>query len=128
MLHSNVTFIYCFTVILFRISLLLQNCSLPLFEFILEFSVEKKRKSIQLYLFEFDIGSPATSDEENNCDYDQDSIMNVVEDATETRDEKRTCSMSSDTSSSNCSHRKESGVVVDGFASLFGSTSSGVPR
>ena len=78
------------------------------------------------YLFEFDIGSPATSDEENNCDYDQDSIMNVVDDATETRDEKRTYSMSSDTSSSNCSHRKESGVVVDGFASLFGSTSSGV--
>lgn len=75
------------------------------------------------YLFEFDIGSPATSDEENNCDYDQDSIMNIVE-TDEVEKEKRRYSVSSDTSSS--SRRKESGVVVDGFSSIFGSTSSGV--
>ena len=72
-------------------------------------------------LFEFDIGSPASSEGNESIEYDSKPIINIIEE--EEEDEvKRSFSISSDSSS--CSHRKESGVVVDGFSSIFGSTNS----
>ena len=81
------------------------------------------------YLFEFDIGSPTTSEDDNLPEFDK-NILNVIEDEEEEVILKRNFSTSSDSesisNSSNSSHRKESGVVADGFSSIFGSTSSGV--
>ena len=81
------------------------------------------------YLFEFDIGSPTTSEDDNLPEFDK-NIINVIEDEEEEVVLKRNFSTSSDSesisNSSNSSHRKESGVVADGFSSIFGSTSSGV--
>ena len=79
------------------------------------------------YLFEFDIGSPASSEEGNTVDFDQDAIINVIKDEDESAGlERRMSSVStSESTSSSCSHRKESGVVTDGFSSIFGSISSG---
>ena len=80
------------------------------------------------YLFEFDIGSPASSEEENTDTFEHEAIINVVKDEDDTALLERRSSVSTTVStSSSCSHRKESGVVVDadGFSSIFGSISSG---
>ena len=71
-------------------------------------------------LFEFDIGSPASSEGNDSVEFEDKPIINIIED--DENEVKCNYSVSSDGSS--CSHRKESGVVVDGFASLFGSTNS----
>ena len=82
------------------------------------------------YLFEFDIGSPATSEEENTAEFEQNNVINVIEEDETGLKERRFSTVSnSDTNTSlasACSHRKESGVVADGFSSIFGSASSGV--
>ena len=81
------------------------------------------------YLFEFDIGSPASSEEENTDTFEHhEAIINVIKDEDDPALLERRSSVSTSVStSSSCSHRKESGVVadVDGFSSIFGSISSG---
>merc|ERR1719318_903502 len=74
------------------------------------------------YLFEFDIGSPASDEGSDDLESDLDSgtIINVIKGEGETR-----FSISSDSSSS-CTHRKENGGSTDGFSSIFGSISSGL--
>ena len=78
------------------------------------------------YLFEFDIGSPASSEEGPEDNFDHEALINVVKDEEDSALLERKSSVSESTSSS-CSHRKESGVVADadGFTSIFGSISSG---
>lgn len=74
-------------------------------------------------LFEFDIDSPASSEGNESIEFDSKPIINII--GEEEEDEVRgSCSISSDIESSSCSHRKESGVVVDGFSSIFGSPNS----
>jgi len=79
------------------------------------------------YLFEFDIGSPASSDEGGGdlvSDFETNTVINVIE--SEGLDVLgRRFSISSDASSS-CSHRKENGGSLDGFSTIFGSISSGL--
>ena len=65
------------------------------------------------YLFEFDIGSPASSEDPDGSDCEDKPLVNVIEGGD---------------SSSPCSHRKESGVVVDGFSCIFGSNDSSLDR
>ena len=81
------------------------------------------------YLFEFDIGSPASSEEENTGTFEHhEAIINVIKDEDDPACLERRSSVSTSVStSSSCSHRKESGVVadVDAFSSIFGSISSG---
>ena len=74
------------------------------------------------YLFEFDIGSPASDEGSDDLESDLDSntVINVIEGEGERR-----FSISSDSSSS-CTHRKENGGSTDGFSSIFGSISSGL--
>jgi len=79
------------------------------------------------YLFEFDIGSPASSGEGSGdigSDFDGNTVINVIENEALDFPERR-FSISSDASSS-CSHRKENGGSVDGFSTIFGSISSGL--
>ena len=73
-------------------------------------------------LFEFDIGSPASSEGNDSIEFDSKPVINIQEEEEEEDKLKRRFSVSSDSSS--CSHRKESGVVVDGFSAIFGSTNS----
>merc|ERR1719318_1125937 len=74
------------------------------------------------YLFEFDIGSPASDEGSDDLESDLDSgtVINVIKEEVERR-----FSISSDSSSS-CTHRKKIGGSTDGFSSIFGSISSGL--
>merc|ERR1719318_955715 len=74
------------------------------------------------YLFEFDIGSPASDEgsDDLESDLDSDTVINVIKEEVERR-----FSISSDSSSS-CTHRKKIGGSTDGFSSTFGSISSGL--
>merc|ERR1719318_512713 len=74
------------------------------------------------YLFEFDIGSPASDEgsDDLESDLDSDTVINVIKGEGERR-----FSISSDSSSS-CTHRNENGGSTDGFSSIFGSISSGL--
>eukprot|EP00090_Calanus_glacialis_P046388 TRINITY_DN909_c0_g1_i10.p1 TRINITY_DN909_c0_g1~~TRINITY_DN909_c0_g1_i10.p1 ORF type:complete len:632 (-),score=221.93 TRINITY_DN909_c0_g1_i10:191-2086(-) len=74
------------------------------------------------YLFEFDIGSPASDggSDDLESDLDSNTVINVIE-----GEGTRRFSISSDSSSS-CTHRKENGGSTDGFSSIFGSISSGL--
>jgi len=56
-------------------------------------------------LFEFDIDSPDSNEDHDNSDLEDKPLINVIEDEDD-------------------SGRKESGVVLDGFSSIFGSTNS----
>ena len=72
-------------------------------------------------LFEFDIGSPGSSEGDDSLEFEDKPIINII--GEEDEDEVK-CNYSVSSEGSNCSHRKESGVVVDGFSSIFGSTNS----
>ena len=83
------------------------------------------------YLFEFDIGSPASSEEGHIGKFEQDAIINVIKEEDDSMFLERMSTVStSESTSSSCSHRKESGVVadVDGFSAIFGSISNGFER
>jgi len=82
------------------------------------------------YLFEFDIGSPASESDSDNLDSETEkTVINVIQEVGQRR-----FSISSDSSS--CSHRKESGISTDGhdigrqvesqLRDMFGSVSSGL--
>jgi len=88
-------------------------------------SLESCNNHDEDYLFEFDIGSPASEvgSEESDSEMDREAVINVIEEL-----DQRRFSVSSDSSS--CSHRKdprkESGISADGFSEIFGSISSGL--